>query len=80
MEQLVFSPESLGQALRRQRKAKSLNQTKLGELFKLEQSTISNIETGAPGTRIETLFRVLAALDLEMVIRSKSSQRQNENW
>lgn len=82
MEQLIFSPQSLGQALRRQRKAKALNQKKAGELFNLGQNTISNIEMGAPGTRIETLFRLLAALDLEMVLRSKPmpKKKQSGDW
>ena len=72
MEQLVYSPKSLGLALKRQRKAKQLNQKEAGFPFKLEQTTVSSIEQGAAGTRIETLFRMLAALDLEMVIRTKN--------
>lgn len=78
MEQLVYSPKSLGNALQRQRKAKRLSQKKAGATFRLEQSTISNIENGGPGTRIETLFRVLAALDLEMIIRDKKPFTKNE--
>jgi HTH-type transcriptional regulator/antitoxin HipB len=73
MEQIVSSPKSLGSAITRQRKAKKLSQTEAGSAFKLEQSTISSIEQGAPGTRLETLFRVLAALELEMIIRPKTT-------
>jgi HTH-type transcriptional regulator/antitoxin HipB len=82
MEQLVHSPKSLGSAIKRQRKAKQLSQTEAGSTFKIEQSTISSIEQGAPGTRLETLFRLLAALDLEMVIRPKEaiSKKIKENW
>lgn len=83
MEQIVYSPESLGNAIKRQRKAKQLNQKETGSPFKIEQSTISNIEQGTPGTRIETLFRLLAALDLEMVIRPKptySNHKAKNNW
>lgn len=68
MEQLIFSPKSLGSAIKRQRKAKKLNQTEAGSAVRINQTTISSIEQGASGTRLETLFRVLAALDLEMVI------------
>ncbi len=71
MGQLVYSPKSLGNVIRRVRKAKKLSQSQTGSPFKLEQSTLSHIEQGVPGTRIETVFRVLAALDLEIVIRSK---------
>jgi HTH-type transcriptional regulator/antitoxin HipB len=82
MNQIVFSSKSLGSALKRQRKAKKLSQDAVGTPFKLDQTTISSIEQGAPGTRLETLFRILAALDLEMVVRSKkhTSAEDGENW
>jgi HTH-type transcriptional regulator/antitoxin HipB len=82
MNQIVFSSKSLGSALKRQRKAKKLSQDAVGTPFKLDQTTISSIEQGAPGTRLETLFRILAALDLEMVVRSKkhTSVEDGENW
>ena len=51
MEQLVFSAKSLGSAIKRQRKAKMLTQKEGGIPFKLDQTTVSSIEQGAPGTR-----------------------------
>jgi HTH-type transcriptional regulator/antitoxin HipB len=63
-EQVVYSPKSLGLALRVLGNLKHLIKS-AGLPFKLDQTTISNIENGTPGTRIETLFRLLAALDLE---------------
>lgn len=82
MEQLVHSPKSLGSAIRRQRKSKKLNQKEAGSPFRIQQSTVSTIEQGAPGTHIDTLFRLLAALDLEMVISAKdfSSDSNIEEW
>ena len=82
MEQLIYSPKSLGSSIKRQRKAKNLSQSEAGNTYKIEQSTISSIEQGAPGTRLETLFRLLAALDLEMVIRPKKNidQKTKEDW
>jgi HTH-type transcriptional regulator/antitoxin HipB len=82
MEQLVYSTKSLGSTLKRQRKAKKLNQHEVGEAFNLQQSTVSNIEQGAPGTRLETVFRMLAALDLEMVIRTKGpgGHKKKDVW
>lgn len=80
MSQIIFSPKSLGSALRRQRKAKKLSQSEAGAPFKIDQTTISSIEKGAPGTRLETLFRILAALDLEMIIKPKKSANNGENW
>ena len=72
MESVITSPKMLGHQLKRFRKKKKLSQTAAGQPFCLEQSTISSIEQGANGTRLDTLFRLLAALDIEMVIRDKS--------
>ena len=83
MEQMVYSPKSLGMAIQRQRRAKKLNQEEAGKPFKIVQSTISTVEQGFPGTQISTLFRVLAALDLEMIIRSKESSKKakdDKDW
>lgn len=82
MELLVTSPKALGAALQRQRKAKKLTQNTVGSAFKLNQTTVSSIELGAAGTRLETVFRMLAALDLEMIIRSKvnPSSVNGDHW
>lgn len=82
MDQPVFSPKSLGSVIKRQRKAKKLTQQVAGAAFKLDQTTVSSIEQGAAGTRLETLFRMLAALDLEMVIKSKNTAttKKRESW
>jgi len=82
MDQVVYSPKSLGNVIRRQRRSKKLSQNTVGNAFKLNQTTVSSIEQGAPGTRLETLFRMLAALELEMIIRPKKNIRvkDGENW
>jgi len=82
MKQFVYSPKSLGSALRRQRNLKQLNQKEAGSSFRIEQSTVSSIERGAAGTRLDTLFRMLAALDLEIFIQSKdlTKDKKTEEW
>jgi len=82
MEQRIYSEKVLGAAIMRQRKRLKLNQADAGQLYNLDQTTVSSIENGAPGTRLETLLRMLAALDLEMIIRTKSaaSADQDEDW
>jgi HTH-type transcriptional regulator / antitoxin HipB len=73
MDQLIYSPKALGSAIKRQRKAKKLNQSEAGSAFRVDQTTVSSIEQGAAGTRLDTLFRILAALDLEMIVRPKKT-------
>ncbi len=81
MKLLIHSPKSLGSAVKRQRKLKKLSQTEAGKPFNLDQPTLSDIEKGIPGTRLETIFRALAALDLEMIIQSKiPSSKNKDEW
>lgn len=80
MKSVVNSPRILGQCIRRARKNKNLSQQEAGSPFKLDQTTISSIEQGAAGTRIETLFRLLAALDLELVIQDKKIDYEKAEW
>jgi HTH-type transcriptional regulator / antitoxin HipB len=72
MDQIARTPKQIGDAIRRQRRKLGLNQTALGERTRLRQATISAVESGEPGTQIRTLCDVLAALDLEFVVRPRS--------
>ncbi|MDD2900789.1 MAG: helix-turn-helix domain-containing protein [Desulfuromonadaceae bacterium] len=71
MIQKISSPETLGQALRAERKHKGMSQKAVGHSVGMEQHTISKIEKGNPGTELNTLFRLLAALDLELNIQPR---------
>jgi len=75
MQQIARSSPQVGAALRRQRKLLRLSQEQVGAKTKLRQATISSLESGEPGTKLATLFDVLAALDLELVIRSRTKGR-----
>lgn len=76
MKRLVTSPEALGAAIKMQRNLKKLTQTDAGRQFKLAQSTLSDVERGNPNTHIDTIFRILAALDLELMVCSKSDNNE----
>jgi HTH-type transcriptional regulator / antitoxin HipB len=71
-EQIARTPKQIGEAIRRHRRAKNLNQQALGKRTNLRQATISAVEAGEPGTELRTLFDVLTALDLELVVRSRT--------
>ncbi len=81
MEQLARSTKQIGEAVRRRRKAQSLTQKELGAKTNLRQATISGLETGEPGTELQTLLTVLGALDLELVVRprTKASMKDIED-
>ncbi len=71
-DQIARTPKQVGDALRRRRHAQGLNQRALGEKTGLRQATISALEAGEPGTRLQTLFDAIAALGLEIVIRERT--------
>lgn len=37
----------------------------------VRQPTVSSVESGAPGTELATVFALLAALDLELVVQER---------
>jgi len=83
MDYKVISPQSLGEALRAARKKKGMSQREIGKSVGIDQPSISTIERGESSVRVDTLFRLLAALDMELVIqpRQKSlNQREGDRW
>jgi HTH-type transcriptional regulator/antitoxin HipB len=71
MDTALRTQNQLGAELRRYRKKKNLTQDDLGRLISKRQATISSLESDGGGT-LETLFAVLSALDVELVLRSRS--------
>lgn len=73
MEPIARTPKQIGAEIRRYRRKKKLSQTELAAKTKLRQATISTLEKGQTGTQLRTLIDILAALELELVIRPRSS-------
>lgn len=80
MRTLVQSPTALGRALRDARRQKGLTQRQLANLAGIAQPTVSNVERGFCGASLSTMMRVLAALDLEMVLQSRQSGDLAAQW
>lgn len=72
MNQIARTAKQVGVAVRRHRRALGWSQSDLGSKAGLRQATISTLESGEPGTRLRTLVNVMAALELEVVIRDRS--------
>ena len=73
MEQLARTPTQLGAALRRARKHLGLSQAALGQRINMRQATVSALESGGVDTKLTTLLDALAALNLELVVRPRTS-------
>ena len=73
------SPGDVGHALREARKAQKLTQKELAVRSGIWQETISKIENGHPGTKLETLFDLCAALNLELVFTERKAAASIED-
>jgi HTH-type transcriptional regulator/antitoxin HipB len=83
MRTKAINQKSLGIILRSARKNKSLTQAETGGVVGADQTTISHIERGESNLRIDTLFRILAALDMEMIVRPRErapNMNEGDTW
>jgi HTH-type transcriptional regulator/antitoxin HipB len=81
MSSLARSTKQLGRLIQQFRKARGWSQTDLAHQAGLRQEMVSKIEAGQPGSRVASIFDLLAALDLEMTLapRTKSSAADIED-
>jgi HTH-type transcriptional regulator/antitoxin HipB len=68
------APE-IGAALRRRRRSLKLSKVEVAERAGMKQSTVSAAEAGGVGTRLKTIADLMAVLELEFVVRPRSSGR-----
>jgi len=68
---LIHSPKDLAQYYRDQRKQQGLSQVSIAEEIAIRQDTISKFELKPDNVRLDTLFRLLAGLDMELHIVQK---------
>jgi len=81
--QKAISPKILGKILKSARNNKKLTQEKAGNLVGITQAMLSRIERGETHIRVDTLFRLLAALELEITIQSRhktEDKNEGDNW
>ncbi|MGD8108371.1 helix-turn-helix domain-containing protein [Pantoea sp. FN0302] len=74
----VTSPALLANAVKDQRKINKLTQAKTAELVGIKQATVSDFENRPESTKLETLFKILSALDLELQVVKKGSTLDKE--
>ena len=71
MDYVVRTPRQLGEILKSRRAQRGLTQSSAGKMVGLLQDAVSNIENGTKHPTTTTLFKLLSALELELVIRDK---------
>lgn len=80
MNYTAHTPKQLGQVLRGQRKSQKLTQKEAAQVVGLLPKTISKLELATETATIESLFKLLSALQLELVVRSKSQESPTREW
>ena len=68
---VIRSGDALGHSLRRIRSEQSLTQSEIAQRSGGKQNAISRIEGGHLGRTTALIFKILAILDLEIVIRKR---------
>ena len=72
MSKITRSARQLGNLIQRTRKQQGLTQTELAHLAGMRQEMVSKIETGHEGTKLSSVFALFSALDLELLVDTRS--------
>lgn len=77
----VTSARQLSYILQDQRKQQGQSQTVIARKVGLRQDTVSKFENTPEGTRLDTLFKLLSALELELEVKPRdSTPNAAEQW
>jgi HTH-type transcriptional regulator / antitoxin HipB len=68
MGKVIRSNNDLGAAIRQARKSKNLRQVDVAQKASVRQALVSDIENGATTAKLDSVIRLLAALDLDLSI------------
>jgi HTH-type transcriptional regulator / antitoxin HipB len=80
---LIHSTQELAEFTRDYRKRKHLTQAEASDRVGLRQKTVSAFESKPESTKLETVFKLLSALDLELHIVPKGEttvQGWDQEW
>jgi len=75
---LIHSPKDLALIVMNQRKKLKLSQFEVGDLVGLKQTTVSAFENKPESTKLDTLFRILSAVGLDINILKKDEPAKTE--
>lgn len=74
---VIHSPEILGKLIKTKRKERKLNQSELSQLTGLNQTTISRAEVNPRKIHLATLFIILNALEIRIMVDDSSNVSTN---
>ena len=68
MGKIIRNNKDLGEAIRRARKNMDLRQVDVAQKASVRQALVSDLENGATTAKLDTVMRVLAALDMDLLV------------
>jgi HTH-type transcriptional regulator/antitoxin HipB len=68
MDKVIRNNKELGEALRRARTDKDLRQVDVAKTAGVRQALVSDLENGTTTARLDSLLKVLAALDMDLSV------------
>ncbi len=76
----IRTPQQLGSVLQGYRKDRMLTQKDAGLRVGLPQKEVSKMELDPSNTAFARIFKLLAALDLELVVRPRDKSADHSEW
>ncbi|GEK74142.1 MULTISPECIES: helix-turn-helix domain-containing protein [Halomonas] len=73
----ITSPDMLAHSLKNARKRRQLTQQATAEQIGIKQATVSGFEHHPERSRLETLFKLLSALELELHVTERDSTEES---
>ena len=82
MTAIITTSKQLSNELRNIRRLKKLSQTDVSTKIGIRQDTVSKFEQSPDSTKLETFFKLLSALELEIEIkpRNENSTPNKSSW
>jgi HTH-type transcriptional regulator / antitoxin HipB len=71
----VTTTKQLANYLQDTRHNQGISQSKIAEKIGLRQGTVSNFEQNPASTKLDTLFKLLSALELEIEIKPRNPEQ-----
>lgn len=75
---LIRTPKLLGTYIRERRKELGFSQADLAEKCGTRQASISLLETGNPGIKLENLLLILSVLQLDLAVQNREQSSHSE--
>ena len=79
-EYVARTPRQIGAILRGFRKSRGMTQAQTGDAIGLPQSVVSKLEADPSNAAFSRVFKLLAALELELAVRPRGTPPPPSEW